>query len=102
MMIAMHDLQTTVIGEMVLIASALVAVGTIWRYVIRPPLRYFRRLEDVMVRVENQTNGQLADQFDRLHVSVDEIREIAADNGARTAVLERAVQALIVKESKPV
>lgn len=35
-------------------AGLLVALGVIWRYTIRPVVRFFQRLERVMVNVEDQ------------------------------------------------
>ena len=88
------------------IAAALVALGIIWRYVVRPVIsgtrKAWRTIEDVgdavaFVKAEMRPNGgsSLRDAVNRIETKVD-------NHEARLAALEAALAALESKLREPV
>ncbi len=96
--------------DIVLAASVLVALGTIYRYAIRPPIRFARRVEQALQNVDQQLkpNGgkTLRDAVDRIEGRVANLEQWREDDVARLEQLERineanaAVDALVNK-SRP-
>jgi hypothetical protein len=104
----MIALTPTQLGQdVVLVAAVLVALGTIYRYVIKPPIKFARRLEATMTTVKNQLepNGgkTLRDAVDRIEGRVANLEQWREDDVARLEQLERiaaaqaAVDALVNK-----
>ena len=52
------------------IAACLIALGVMWRYLVRPPFRFFKRMENALLTVEKELkpNGgkSLRDAIDRV------------------------------------
>jgi hypothetical protein len=73
--------------EIVTGAAVLVAMGVIWRYLILPPIRLFKRLEKAVMMVEREMrpNGgsSLRDSNDRLERVVGEVSVEVAKIGGR-------------------
>ena len=104
----MHAITPSELGQDVVLAAAvLVAIGTIWRYVIRPPIRFAKRVEQALQNVDQQLkpNGgkTLRDAVDRIEGRVANLEQWREDDVARLEQLERinaanaAVDALVNK-----
>ena len=93
--------------DVVLVAAVLVALGTVYRYTIRPVIRFCRRVESAISNVEMQLkpNGgkTLRDAVDRIEGRVANLEQWREDDVARLEQLERiaaaqaAVDALVNK-----
>lgn len=93
----------------VAVASTLVALGIIWRYLVRPVRDAFKRVERsvVFVEAELKPNGgsSARDAIDRIEVKVDnhEGRLIAVERAlVSVSELSDAVHALEAKLREPV
>ena len=75
------------------LSALVVALGVLWRYLVRPVLHYFRRLENTVGAVQTQlfTNGgsTLRDTVETMATNVTNIATVVGDLNDRVEFLER-------------
>ena len=74
------------------VAAGLVGLGVIWRYAVRPPIEWARRVADAVGKVEAQfsNNGGSTARasLDRIESMVDDLHDVVRSHGDRLARLE--------------
>ncbi len=85
--------HSTVLDAIIKAAAGVGGLGLLWRYLVRPPLHYFKRLEKTVVSVETQlfTNGgsTLRDTVETMAGNVTNIATVVNDLNDRVEFLER-------------
>lgn len=68
------------------VAACLLATGVIWRYVVRPPYKFFKRMERALGAVEKELrpNGGSS-----LRDAIDRVEQAEIDHGHRLEALEQ-------------
>lgn len=88
-----HITGNNVVDATIKLAAFAAALSGVWRFLVRPPLHYFRRLEKTMLSVETQlfTNGgsTLRDTVEATAKTVSDIAVVAGDLNDRVEYLER-------------
>ncbi len=88
-----HITGSPVVDALIKLSALVVALGVLWRYLVRPPLHYFKRLENTVRSVETQlfTNGgsTLRDTVEATATNVSNIAIVVNDLNDRVEFLER-------------
>lgn len=88
-----HLTGSVVLDAIIKFAAGVAGLGLLWRYLVRPPLHYFSRLEKTVRSVETQlfTNGgsTLRDTVEATAATVTDIATVVNDLNDRVEFLER-------------
>lgn len=80
---------SSVINGIITLAALLAALAAIWRYLIRTPIRFARRVEDALKQLSPNGGSSLRDAVDRIEGRTSRIEERLEAIDARVGVLER-------------